>query len=1187
MIKQTLYVLCLTLSSSLRAMENYQGASGAQQIENQEELSRIVKEQSTLYLNSLDQKLIPLPQQFLSSDFIKRLQGASKHLLSKEQDKFVINCTSYTFNCLETACKIALHEGETKIAQSSLNKDHLSNQIHLYLLQFASKDRVSSAHSLLQALQFLSVSTECFSYVLQQCQHITTTEAQTPSNQESYQVYQEESIISLSESSGESLQKMLDKEVVHLVKEQSTLYLKSMNHKLIPLPQQFLSPDFIQRLQGTGKYLLSKEGDKLVINCTFYTFNCLETACKIALHEATVKITRSSLDKNQLFNQTLLYLLQVPNNKMISYTQSLLQALRFLSVSAECFSYVLHQCQYITNTEAQKLFYTCEEFYQALQEENIKSLPEAPEEIAQDEEGAYVRQVKSQLTLSPRARRQIAFSMALKYAQQDPTISYPYTIDQKSWQDLELFCGPKSSPTTCFANTIDHSSTELGKVLLYGKLLQATTDVQELTRKQNLIQYLLHEENKNVFHELDQCFKDFFKDPAYENTILSLFGPLDYFRNTTLKSQETLIPHLEKLSQWLNTHEIAVLVNDKHQVILTCCDKIKKTVKKIRIPLKGIDKKHIGLSTKVMDLGAFLLGFIISFKQGSGIELIQKAAVTATAFSGSSLVGKATSYAATTAISYLANSLASTIFAIFNYSVSCPEDLITGLLLERICMQQKLTWLAKYVTFLKKVDTLVEKLPLLKEFIPSLKTLNLQEEDPEHNAFSYMWHYFSRPADFETFINKIKLFDCQNSSMFKHFTARVLATYRLIDLHKEKFFNPVMAIAELDATLSLVRLYKQAQGKPNTFSFPQYIQAYKPCIELTNFWNPAVGHDAIANSLTLNLNGHPKDIIITGPNAGGKSTLMRALIYALLMGQSYGIIPAQQDNNAQTRFTPFANIRAYLNITDDPVKGKSLFQVSIQRAQELIQSAQQATPHALSLTLFDELYNGTKPEIAESLAFGTLKHLSTLPYNMCIASTHFPCVEKLQESTGTNFAYSQLASRSTAETRHKLQPGIYNEFNGFELAQEAQLPSAVIGDSQNYHHQKFREGKPSSLAFKLVENLLKSLKNASIETLIEVTTVLSENKGLCMLFHVLMLTPPYSNQLVQLIEKLYQTSPEVTKKLLNLPDSEGKTLLHHVVIKDMEDPKLILTLLDCNASIDIQDTQGKSPFQYARPETYM
>ena len=953
------------------------------------------------------------------------------------------------------------------------------------------------------------------------------------------------------------------------IKEESTLYLKSAEEKLIPLPRQFLSADFIQRLQGASKHLLSQVKGKLTIDCRPYSYECLQMACEIALHEETVKITSSSLNKEQI-TQKVIQFLSVHEEK-VSYAKNLLRALRLLGVSTECFGHVLKECQRITTLETQKLFYTCEEFYQALQEENIKSLSESAEDVPSSEEGALVRHVKTQLTLSPQVRRQIAFSMALKQAQQDPTISYLYTIDQKSWQDLELFCGSKSSPHTFFANTIDNTSSELGKVLLYGKLLQATTNTQELQRKQDLIRYLISEENKNTFDELDRCFKEFFKNPAYENTILSLFGPSDFFRDTMLKYQEINIPHLENLSRWLNTHEISVLIGDSEQIILTCANKLKRVAKMRRILLKGVHKEHLSLLTKAENIGEFLSGCIIPRMQGRVIEGVR----TATVFTGTMLGG---------AVGFITSSLVSYILSILHYTAACPADTIEALLLARICMQQKLIWLAEYISFLKKVNALIAKLPLLKEFIPSLKTLNLKNESPERNAFSYIWHYFTCPADFETFINNIKVFDPNQNSMFKHFTARVLATYRLIDLHKEKFFNPIMAIAELDTYLSLARLYKQAQGKPNTFSFPQYLQTNKPCIDLTNFWNPAVGGNAVANSLTLGLHNHPKDIIITGPNAGGKSTLMRALIYTLLMGQSYGIVPAQE-GDAQACFTPFANIRAYLNITDDPAKERSLFQVSIQRAQELLQSAEQATPQAFSLTLFDELYNGTKPEIAESLAFGTLKYLSTLAHNSCIASTHFPCVEKLQESTGTSFAYYKLASRNSTETRHKLLPGVYNEFNGFELAQEAQLPQSVVIDSKNYHFQKFGERAADSFAMKFVKHLLKNLKNESLETLTEVTTIIVENKGLCTLFHELIFTPPYKNLLPHLIEKYYQLSPHITSKLINTQDSEGKTLLHHAVIHCSTDQNLIVTLLKYGANIYIRDEQGKASFEYAVPKT--
>ena len=83
----------------------------------------------------------------------------------------------------------------------------------------------------------------------------------------------------------------------------------------------------------------------------------------------------------------------------------------------------------------------------------------------------------------------------------------------------------------------------------------------------------------------------------------------------------------------------------------------------------------------------------------------------------------------------------------------------------------------------------------------------------------------------------------------------------------------------------------------------------------------------VKNTIKLG-GGNNRNAIITGPNAGGKSTFIKSLTLSILFSQTLGITTANS-----FKLTPFSLVNTYLNIPD--IKGKeSLFEAEMHRARE-------------------------------------------------------------------------------------------------------------------------------------------------------------------------------------------------------------------------------------------------------------
>lgn len=213
-------------------------------------------------------------------------------------------------------------------------------------------------------------------------------------------------------------------------------------------------------------------------------------------------------------------------------------------------------------------------------------------------------------------------------------------------------------------------------------------------------------------------------------------------------------------------------------------------------------------------------------------------------------------------------------------------------------------------------------------------------------------------ADFNKLIGMLKTNTFTGSASFFSVTGRVLAAGKLMKKVAGEFIPALEVAGELDAYLSVAKLYKEFANKRVHISFAEFIESDSPYLEARNFWNPLVDPEVVvANDLVLGANERPNNVILTGPNTGGKSTVIKGIILNVLFAQTFGMAFADK-----LVLTPFANVNCYLNITDDLAAGTSLFKAEVLRAKELINSIRTLDGNLFSFTIMDEVFSGTSPK---------------------------------------------------------------------------------------------------------------------------------------------------------------------------------------------------------------------------------
>jgi len=186
-----------------------------------------------------------------------------------------------------------------------------------------------------------------------------------------------------------------------------------------------------------------------------------------------------------------------------------------------------------------------------------------------------------------------------------------------------------------------------------------------------------------------------------------------------------------------------------------------------------------------------------------------------------------------------------------------------------------------------------------------------------------------------------------------------------------------------------------------------------------------------------------KNIILTGPNASGKTTILKSALINIIFTQQMG---AGFYESAQIH--PFDFIHCYLNIPDTSGRD-SLFQAEARRCMEILDIIKD-DEHAgkTHFCAFDELYSGTNPEDAVMSALAFMEFLIKKKDVTCILTTHFIDVCKQLDSNKAIDNY-HMKTEKIEGTRdfnytYKLKPGISELRGGLKILHDMNYPKEII-----------------------------------------------------------------------------------------------------------------------------------------------
>ena len=293
-----------------------------------------------------------------------------------------------------------------------------------------------------------------------------------------------------------------------------------------------------------------------------------------------------------------------------------------------------------------------------------------------------------------------------------------------------------------------------------------------------------------------------------------------------------------------------------------------------------------------------------------------------------------------------------------------------------------------------------------------------------------------------------------------------------VGLQGEQVLASLDLLAQIDFTIAKGRLSLAHGGTPPTF-----LDEQESRLKLEAARHPLLGESAVPINLTLG--GEGRILLITGPNAGGKTVALKTAGLLTAMAQAGLHVPA-----GRCQMTVFDAVYADIGDQQSIEQSLSSFSSHLQNLRGIMEGAT-----SRSLVLLDELGASTDPEEAAALAKATISYFARGGV-ACIVTTHHRDVAAFaQDQPGMVNASVELHPSDLTPT-YRLAIGLPGRSYALTIAQRMGIDESTVDHARSLLSQDHRRAEEllrkleeeRSLAEKHRRDAQKEAKQANSQT---------------------------------------------------------------------------------------------------------
>ena len=222
----------------------------------------------------------------------------------------------------------------------------------------------------------------------------------------------------------------------------------------------------------------------------------------------------------------------------------------------------------------------------------------------------------------------------------------------------------------------------------------------------------------------------------------------------------------------------------------------------------------------------------------------------------------------------------------------------------------------------------------------------------------------------------------------------------------------------------------------NDWSVPEYKND-------TTLWaakNPILNNEQISNPINLD-----KSIIVTGPNAGGKTTYVKTILSNVILSQTFGITYSLKSN-----MIIYDTINSFMRVSDE-LGNKSYFEAEAEYCLNMINKATLLNENGeKGLFLMDEPMHSTPPTEGMATAYAVIEYLSKISGISLIITTHFHKLvelEKIYPNKFINLSVDAIPEDNGYYFPYKIRNGHSYLCIAIELLDIKDFPKEIIDNA--------------------------------------------------------------------------------------------------------------------------------------------
>ena len=205
------------------------------------------------------------------------------------------------------------------------------------------------------------------------------------------------------------------------------------------------------------------------------------------------------------------------------------------------------------------------------------------------------------------------------------------------------------------------------------------------------------------------------------------------------------------------------------------------------------------------------------------------------------------------------------------------------------------------------------------------------------------------------------------------------------------------------------------------------------------YYPPLIHENHVKNTCNFD-----KNMIISAPNKGGKTTILKTSAINIIFSQQFGCGFYKSAN-----IKPYTHIHSYLNIPDTSERD-SLFQAESRRCKDIIDIiVENNDTHYRHFCIFDELYSGTNPTEATQAGKAFLEYLSSYDSVTFLLTTHYKniCKHFKQSKYIQNYKMDvKVLNDGNYQYKYKLKKGISHIKGAIRVLKDMNYPPEILSN---------------------------------------------------------------------------------------------------------------------------------------------